>query len=68
VIAAAKSKILSSRNASFASRALFPFDVPCKTEFYELRLSGLATEKAEPHPAGTMENLAATYGALYGAI
>jgi quercetin dioxygenase-like cupin family protein len=31
-------------------------------EFYELRLARGATERAEPHPPGTTENLVVTQG------
>jgi quercetin dioxygenase-like cupin family protein len=43
---------------------LFPFDDPRTVEFYELRLAPLSTEKAEPHPPGTVENLVVTSGCL----
>lgn len=64
LIPAARAKVLTSHDGSFSSRALFPFDVPRTVEFYELRLAPLATEHADPHPPGTIENLVVTSGAL----
>lgn len=64
VVPAANAKILASRDGTFTSRALFPFDVSRKTEFYELRLKALAVENAEPHSAGTVENLVVTHGTV----
>lgn len=68
VMPAANAKILASRAGTFTSRALFPFDVSRKTEFYELRLKALAVENAEPHPAGTVENLVVTNGTVEIAV
>ena len=59
-----RAKILTSHDAKFSSRALFPFDEPREAEFYELRLSAHATEIADPHPPGTIENLVVTQGEL----
>ncbi|WP_437314716.1 helix-turn-helix domain-containing protein [Sorangium sp. So ce385] len=64
LIPAARAKVLTSHDGSFTSRALFPFDVPRTVEFYELRLAPLATEQADPHPPGTIENLVVTTGTL----
>ena len=64
VLPAARAKILSSADGTFSSRALFPFDEPRAVEFYELHLAAHATEVAEPHPPGTVENLVVTSGAL----
>ncbi|WP_437809019.1 helix-turn-helix domain-containing protein [Sorangium sp. So ce1078] len=61
---ATRAKVLTSHDGSFSSRALFPFDVPRTVEFYELRLAPLATEHADPHPPGTLENLVVTSGTL----
>ncbi|HYO64675.1 MAG TPA: XRE family transcriptional regulator [Archangium sp.] len=58
----AQSKRLASHDGSFSSRALFPFDEPRRVEFYELRLSAYAEERADAHPPGTMENLVVTAG------
>jgi transcriptional regulator with XRE-family HTH domain len=55
-------KVLSSHDGAFRSRALFPFDEPRRVEFYELRLAAGATERAEPHPPGTVENLVVSAG------
>ncbi|WP_437333088.1 helix-turn-helix domain-containing protein [Sorangium sp. So ce394] len=64
LIPAARAKVLTSHDGSFTSRALFPFDVPRTVEFYELKLAPLATEQADPHPPGTLENLVVTTGTL----
>ncbi|WP_437875343.1 helix-turn-helix domain-containing protein [Sorangium sp. So ce513] len=64
IIPAARAKVLTSHDGSFSSRALFPFDVPRTVEFYELKLAPLATEHADPHPPGTIENLVVTSGML----
>jgi len=64
VLRAAESKLLSSHDGAFVSRALFPFDEPRRVEFYELRLAARKRERADPHPAGTMENLVVTAGTV----
>jgi transcriptional regulator with XRE-family HTH domain len=64
VLRRADSKLLTSHDGSFSSRALFPFDEPRRVEFYELRLAPGALESAPPHPAGTTENLVVSVGAL----
>jgi transcriptional regulator with XRE-family HTH domain len=64
VLRAAESKILTSKDRSFSSRALFPFDEPRRVEFYELRLAGGAVEDADAHPPGTTENLVVTGGTV----
>lgn len=64
VMSAARAKVLTSHDGAFSSRALFPFDEPRTVEFYELRLAPRSTESADPHPAGTVENLVVTAGAL----
>jgi len=64
VLSAHSAKILTSKDRTFSSRALFPFDEPRTVEFYELRLAPQATEQADPHPPGTMENLIVTSGSL----
>ncbi|HET9553879.1 MAG TPA: cupin domain-containing protein, partial [Anaeromyxobacteraceae bacterium] len=58
------SKVLSSRDGSFVSRALFPFEEPRRVELYELRLAPHAAEHAEPHAPGTSENLVVASGAV----
>jgi transcriptional regulator with XRE-family HTH domain len=62
VVRVASSKSLSSASGGFTSRALFPYDAPRKTEFYELRLQPLGFEAAEPHAPGTTENLVVSAG------
>jgi len=64
VLRATESKILTSKDRSFSSRALFPFDEPRRVEFYELRLAAGSIEEADAHPPGTAENLVVTAGAL----
>ena len=62
VLRSSESKILTSKDRSFSSRALFPFDEPRRVEFYELRLTAGAVEDADAHPPGTSENLVVTAG------
>jgi len=50
-------KILESSDGKFSSRALFPFDEERRVEFYELKIHPLHTEDADPHAAGTYENI-----------
>jgi transcriptional regulator with XRE-family HTH domain len=57
-------KLLTSKDRSFTSRALFPFDEPRRVEFYELRLSAGGEEDADAHPPGTSENLVVTQGTV----
>ncbi len=62
VLPSEKSKVLTSRDGSFLSRALFPFDSERRVEFYELTMKPHAFEEAEPHAAGTSENLTVAKG------
>jgi transcriptional regulator with XRE-family HTH domain len=64
VLRSAESKILTSKDRSFSSRALFPFDEPRRVEFYELRLAASSVEEAVAHSPGTSENLVVTAGSL----
>jgi transcriptional regulator with XRE-family HTH domain len=64
VMAAARAKVLTSHDGAFSSRALFPFDEPRTTEFYELHLAPQSVENADAHPPGTIENLIVNRGAL----
>jgi transcriptional regulator with XRE-family HTH domain len=64
VLRSSEAKILTSKDRSFSSRALFPFDEPRRVEFYELRLAAGSVEDADAHPPGTSENLVVTAGAL----
>jgi quercetin dioxygenase-like cupin family protein len=64
VLRASESKILTSKDRSFQSRALFPFDEPRRVEFYELRLDSGAVEDADAHPPGTAENLVVGAGTV----
>lgn len=64
ILHADKAKILRSADGSFQSRALFPFDMRRRAEFYELRLQGGHSEHAEAHAEGTYENLVVQTGRL----
>ena len=64
VLRASESKILTSKDRSFSSRALFPFDEPRRVEFYELRLGAGSVEDADAHPPDTSENLVVTAGTI----
>lgn len=64
VLPANRAKILRSADGSFQSRALFPFDMRRRAEFYELRLQGGHREEAEAHAEGTYENLVVQSGRL----
>lgn len=57
-------KILESSDGKFSSRALFPFDEERRVEFYELKILPFHTEEAEPHAAGTCENLFVAKGVI----
>ena len=57
-------KVLTSHGGTFSSRALFPFDGPRRAEFYELHLAAKATETADAHAPGTVENLVVAAGQL----
>jgi transcriptional regulator with XRE-family HTH domain len=64
VLRSQESKILTSKDRTFSSRALFPFDEPRRVEFYELKLDAGAVEEADAHPPGTSENLVVTGGTV----
>lgn len=64
VMRAAHAKLLSSADAAFTSRALFPYDSPRKVEFYELRLRLGGREHAEAHAPGTTENIVVAEGTI----
>jgi len=64
VLRANESKLLTSKDRTFTSRALFPFDEPRRVEFYELRLAPGGIEEADAHPPGTVENLVVTGGTV----
>lgn len=64
VLRSQESKLLTSKDRSFTSRALFPFDEPRRVEFYELHLASGAVENADAHPPGTAENLVVTAGSV----
>ena len=62
VVRRGEARTVSSEDGRFASRALFPFDQSRGTEFYELTLAPSASEVAQPHAAGTSENLVVAEG------
>jgi transcriptional regulator with XRE-family HTH domain len=62
LLLAKEAKLLTSRDGSFTSRALFPHDGERKVEFYELELKAHAAEHAVAHAAGTIENLIVVSG------
>jgi transcriptional regulator with XRE-family HTH domain len=62
VMRADRSKVLTSKDGSFTSRALFPYDSERRVEFYELTMAPGALELAEPHAPGTTENLTVAQG------
>lgn len=64
VMRSADSKLLTSKDRTFTSRALFPFDEPRRVEFYELKLAAGTVEEADAHPPGTAENLVVTAGTV----
>ncbi len=64
LLRAKEAKILTSLDGTFKSRALFPWDGPRRTEFYELRLAARSEERADAHAAGTVEHLIVTQGSL----
>jgi transcriptional regulator with XRE-family HTH domain len=64
VLRATESKMLTSHDRTFFSRALFPFDGPRRVEFYELRLAPGGKEVAEAHAPGTTENLVVSAGTV----
>ena len=64
VLRASEAKLLTSHDGQFVSRALFPFDEPRRVELYELRIAPGKREEADPHPAGTVENLIVNTGVL----
>ena len=64
VLRSSESKILTSKDRTFSSRALFPFDEPRRVEFYELRLTAGTVEEADAHTPGTAENLVVTAGTV----
>jgi transcriptional regulator with XRE-family HTH domain len=59
-----QAKVLTSSSGRFSSRALFPFELERRVEFYELRLAAGHREQAEAHATGTRENLIVTQGAV----
>jgi transcriptional regulator with XRE-family HTH domain len=64
VLRSEDAKLLTSKDRSFSSRALFPFDEPRRVEFYELRLTPGGVESADAHAPGTSENLVVTAGVV----
>ncbi len=59
-----KARRLTSADGGFSSRALHPPTGSRRVEFYELKLSAGAIERAEAHAPGTIENLVVTSGTV----
>lgn len=56
-------KVLANAEATFTSRALFPYDGgPRTSEFYELTIAPGGAERAQPHARGTREQLVVVRG------
>jgi transcriptional regulator with XRE-family HTH domain len=68
VLRKGRSKVLTSQDGAFVSRALFPVDEPRRVEFYELQLAPGREEEASPHPPGTRENLVVQSGRVSIAV
>ncbi len=64
VLSARTGKLLTNREGTFTSRALFPLDGPRRSEFYELRLSPGVEEHGRPHPPDTCENVVVASGSI----
>jgi transcriptional regulator with XRE-family HTH domain len=64
VLRSQEAKVLTSKDRTYSSRALFPFDEPRRVEFYELRLAPGGKEEADGHPPGTTENLVVNAGTM----
>jgi transcriptional regulator with XRE-family HTH domain len=64
LLPAADARLLRSPDGRFTSRTLLPFDIAGRVEFYKITLDGGAEEISEPHPAGTIENLALATGKI----
>lgn len=64
VLRADRCKQLVSPDGAYVTRALFPFNGSHSVEFYEIRLAAGASEHAEAHAAGTVENLAVGSGRM----
>jgi transcriptional regulator with XRE-family HTH domain len=68
LLRADQTKVLTSHDGGFSSRALFPYDGQRRVEFYELRLKPGALENAEAHQPGTLENLVVEKGSIEIAV
>jgi transcriptional regulator with XRE-family HTH domain len=68
VLRASEARRMSSHDGGFVSRPLFPIDAPRRVELYELRVAPGKTERGEPHPPGTTENLVVASGELEIAV
>jgi rhodanese-related sulfurtransferase/transcriptional regulator with XRE-family HTH domain len=64
VLRGAQATRLASPDGRFSSRALFPLGERPAAEFYELYLGPHSREDANPHQAGTRENLIVVAGRL----
>jgi transcriptional regulator with XRE-family HTH domain len=68
VLPKGRAKLVSSNNGRFTSRALFPSETTRRAEFYELRIAGQYREVADPHAAGTKENVIVVEGRVELAV
>jgi transcriptional regulator with XRE-family HTH domain len=64
ILPARKGQFLTNRAGTFTTRALFPFDGPRRSEFYEIRIDPEVEEPARPQPAGTSENVVVSTGTI----
>lgn len=64
ILRGSESKLLTSNDGRFTSRALFPFEGSRTVEFYQLRIAPLHRETAEAHFPGTRENLVVARGVV----
>lgn len=64
VLTAGTGQLLTNRDGTFTKRALFPFDGPRGSEFYEVRVEAGVEEPARPQPNGTSENVVVSAGTI----
>jgi hypothetical protein len=62
VLARDKSKVLSASGGRYTLRPLYPADTATRVEFYEVAIAGRHSERLDPQPAGTKENLVVVRG------
>jgi quercetin dioxygenase-like cupin family protein len=64
VLPAQSARLLSSQDGAMVSRALFPWDLPRRSELYQVELKPKAIEHAAAHTPGTTENLVVSEGSV----